>query len=120
MISLDPIDVKLIKYYYDLKSNEKPDLWVFMLRLYPHLDTKKSNGHGKPTIEIRREQDRVYKNLQKRVLNLRKNVVEIQTLSFTKRLIRGEKKQCIEIWVGGKWHGFEISDPDEYVLKVYT
>ncbi len=105
MIVLEPIDIKLIKFYYGLKPNQKPDLWGFMLKDNPHLQ----NGNGNGNRDIKNEKDKLYHNLKNRVKRLRKCVVEIETLKFSKRKFDGKFKPAIEIKIGGGGHIFEIT-----------
>lgn len=105
MIVLEPIDIKLIKFYYDLKPNEKPDLWGFMLNQNPDFQNG-TNGNK----VIRNAKDKAYQNLKNRVKRLKRAIVRIDTLNFSRRKIQGKNKPCFEIKIDEGWHIFEITN----------
>lgn len=114
MIELKPLDIRLIKFYYELKPNEKPDLWGFMLKEYPQLDLKTNGKNGDKKIYY--EQTLCYKNLQCKVKNLQKIVGKIDRFAFNRRKIDGLFKPTVEMRIDGAWHIFETSD--EHVIAI--
>ena len=101
MIKFDDTDIKIIKLYYNLGKSEKPDLWGLMLQENPEL---RENGSAR----IREIRTKKYNSLKARVSRLQRELVDVQTIRFTKRNFEGKKLHCIEIKICGFWHVYAI------------
>ena len=97
MMNLDETDVKILKLYYDLGKNEKPDLWNLMLKENTDL---KTNGNA----QNRQRRTRKYNALKMRIKRLKKELVDIDTIKFSQRVFDSKKLKCIEIKIRGFWN----------------
>ncbi len=105
---LDPLDIDILRIFYNLKKNEETTTWMILKKIYPELKNKyeKESKHNLIKSRIRRMKGELFeikKVDEKWIYSL-----IYDNIKFCKHKFPNGNKNCLMVFVLNKWNVFEL------------